>query len=251
VKVEIDTQNGTAVVDGREIPLYSVEGFDVLSRLWVKVGWDQKYSYTFSWLGMPIIQLPEDMIRYQEVVFAVRPDVIIETGVAHGGSLVYSASLCALMNKGRVVGIDVMIRPSNRQRIESNVLAERISLIEGDSVSPQSLEDVRKHIRPGDTVLVVLDSDHSYAHVMAELKAYAPLVTKNSFIVATDGIMTDLTDVPRGKPTWDRDNPQRAAADFARDNADFVVQEPAWPFNESDLRARVTHWPGAYLRRVR
>jgi len=251
VKVEIDTQNGTAVVDGREIPLYSVEGFDVLSRLWVKVGWDQKYSYTFSWLGMPIIQLPEDMIRYQEVVFAVRPDVIIETGVAHGGSLVYSASLCALMNKGRVVGIDVMIRPSNRQRIESNVLAERISLIEGDSVSPQTLEDVRKHIRPGDTVLVVLDSDHSYAHVMAELKAYAPLVTKNSFIVATDGIMTDLTDVPRGKPTWDRDNPQRAAADFARDNADFVVQEPAWPFNESDLRARVTHWPGAYLRRVR
>lgn len=251
MKVEIDTQNGTAVVDGREIPLYSVEGFDVLSRLWVKVGWDQKYSYTFSWLGMPIIQLPEDMIRYQEVVFAVRPDVIIETGVAHGGSLVYSASLCALMNKGRVVGIDVMIRPSNRQRIESNVLAERISLIEGDSVSPQTLEDVRKHIRPGDTVLVVLDSDHSYAHVMAELKAYAPLVTKNSFIVATDGIMTDLTDVPRGKPTWDRDNPQRAAADFARDNADFVVQEPAWPFNESDLRARVTHWPGAYLRRVR
>jgi len=251
VKVEIDTQNGTAVVDGREIPLYSVEGFDVLSRLWVKVGWDQKYSYTFSWLGMPIIQLPEDMIRYQEVVFAVRPDVIIETGVAHGGSLVYSASLCALMNKGRVVGIDVMIRPSNRQRIESNVLAERISLIEGDSVSPQTLEDVCKHIRPGDTVLVVLDSDHSYAHVMAELKAYAPLVTKNSFIVATDGIMTDLTDVPRGKPTWDRDNPQRAAADFARDNADFVVQEPAWPFNESDLRARVTHWPGAYLRRVR
>ena len=217
----------------------------------MKVGWDQKYSYTFSWLGMPIIQLPEDMIRYQEVVFAVRPDVIIETGVAHGGSLVYSASLCALMNKGRVVGIDVMIRPSNRQRIESNILAERISLIEGDSVSPQTLEDVRKHIRPGDTVLVVLDSDHSYAHVMAELKAYAPLVTKNSFIVATDGIMTDLTDVPRGKPTWDRDNPQRAAADFARDNADFVVQEPAWPFNESDLRARVTHWPGAYLRRVR
>jgi cephalosporin hydroxylase len=251
VKVEIDTQKGTAVVDGREFPLYSVEGFDVLSRLWVKVGWDQKYSYTFSWLGMPIIQLPEDMIRYQEVVFAVRPDVIIETGVAHGGSLVYSASLCALMNKGRVVGIDVMIRPSNRQRIESNILAERISLIEGDSVSPQTLEDVRKHIRPGDTVLVVLDSDHSYAHVMAELKAYAPLVTKNSFIVATDGIMTDLTDVPRGKPTWDRDNPQRAAADFARDNADFVVQEPAWPFNESDLRARVTHWPGAYLRRVR
>jgi cephalosporin hydroxylase len=251
VKVSIDTEKGTAIVDGREVALYSVEGFELISKLWVKIGWDQKYSYTFSWLGMPIIQLPEDMIRFQELVFALRPDVIVETGVAHGGSLVFSASLCALMNKGRVIGIDVMIRPANRQRIEANALANRISLIEGDSVSAQTVEQVRKSIGPGETVLVVLDSNHSYAHVMAELKAYSPLVTKGSYIVATDGIMKDLTDVPRGQKEWDKDNPENAAADFARNNPDFALEEPTWPFNESALRARVTHWPGAYLKRVR
>ncbi len=251
MNVSIDTEKKTIVADGREVALYSTEGFELLSKLWLKVGWNQKYTYTFSWFGVPIIQLPEDMIRYQELVFALRPDVIIETGVAHGGSLVYSASLCALMNKGHVIGVDIATRPVNRARIQAHPLADRISLVDGDSSAPEVVAQVRKHIRPGDTVLAVLDSNHSYGHVMAELKAYAPLVTKGSYIVATDGIMTDLTDVPRGQANWGKDNPESAAADFARDNPDFVLEEPAWPFNESELRARVTHWPGAYLKRVR
>ena len=248
--VTIDTEKGTVLDAGREIPLYSREGFELVSSLWLKIGWDQKYSYTFSWLGVPIIQLPEDMIRYQELVFAIRPDLIIETGVAHGGSLIYSASLCALMGKGRVVGIDIEIRPGNRQRISDHALANHITLIEGDSTAAAVVEEVRGQIGPDETVLVVLDSNHSYAHVTAELKAYAPLVTLGSYILATDGIMKDLTDVPRGNPGWHRDNPERAAADFVSAHADFALEEPAWPFNESGLRSRVTHWPGAFIKRI-
>jgi cephalosporin hydroxylase len=251
VIVSFDTERQIASVGDREIPLCSNEGFELLSKLWLKVGWNQKYTYTFTWFGVPIIQLPEDMIRYQELVFALRPDVIIETGVAHGGSLVFSASLCALLNKGRVIGVDIATRPVNRQRIQAHALADRISLVDGDSASPRVIAEVRKHIRPGDTVLAMLDSNHSYAHVMAELRAYAPLVTKGSYIIAADGIMKDVTDLPRGQKGWDTDNPEKAAADFARDNPDFVIDEPVWPFNESELRSRVTHWPGAYLKRVR
>ncbi|HEY5048802.1 MAG TPA: CmcI family methyltransferase [Rhizomicrobium sp.] len=249
--VSVDTGKQTVNADGKEMPLYSREGFELLSRLWLKVGWNQKHTYTFSWLGMPIIQLPEDMIRYQELVVALRPDVIIETGVAHGGSLVFSASLCALLKKGRVIGIDIATRPVNRERIQSHPMAQHISLVDGDSTSPEVVAEVGKHIRPGDVVLAVLDSNHSYAHVLAELYAYAPLVTKGSYIVATDGIMKDLTDVPRGQKEWNTDNPENAAADFARNNPDFILEEPPWPFNESELEVRVTHWPGAYLKRIR
>ena len=120
----VDTTAGTIVarVDGREsrVPLYSKEGFELLSELWLKVGWNQKYTYTFSWLGRPIIQLPDDMIRIQEVIHAVRPDVIVETGVAHGGSLIYYASLCTAMGHGRVIGVDIEIRPHNRAAIEAH-----------------------------------------------------------------------------------------------------------------------------------
>ncbi len=249
--VSFDTDKGIICADGREASLYSTEGFEFLSKLWLKVGWNQKYPYTFTWFGVPIIQLPEDMIRYQELVFALRPDVIIETGVAHGGSLVFSASLCALMNKGRVIGVDIAIRPANRQRIQTHPLAERIVLIDGDSAATDVVAQVRKFIEPADCVLVVLDSNHSYAHVMAELKAYSPLVTNGSFIIATDGIMKDLTDVPRGQSAWDKDNPGSAASDFVRENPDFAMEEPVWPFNESELRTRVTHWPDAYLKRIR
>jgi cephalosporin hydroxylase len=251
VNLTFDTDQKTILADGRELPLYSKEGFELLSKLWLKVGWNQKYTYTFSWFGVPIIQLPEDMVRYQELVFALKPDVIVETGVAHGGSLLYSASLCALIGKGRVIGVDIATRPVNKQKIQAHPLADRITLIDGDSAALEVVAEVKKHIQPGDTVLVALDSNHSYDHVTRELKAYAPLVTKGSYIISTDGIMTDVADTPRGQPSWDKDNPERAAADFARDNPDFAIEEPVWPFNESELTERITHWPGAYLKRVR
>jgi cephalosporin hydroxylase len=172
MRIDIDTTARTLDVDGKRIDLYSDEAFRVLSDIWVKVGWNQKYSYTFSWLGIPIVQLPEDMVRYQEVVARVKPDVIIETGVAHGGSAIFSASLCRLVGKGRVISIDIEIRPQNREKIEQHSLYEYITLIEGPSVAAKVVQQVCAAINPGDSVLVVLDSNHSYAHVTKELEAY-------------------------------------------------------------------------------
>ena len=250
MKLEFDTDAATLSIDGKLQPLYCNSSFRALSDLWLKVGWNQKYTYAFTWLGRPIIQLPEDMIRYQEVVARLQPDVIVETGVAHGGSAVFSASLCRLLGKGRVVAVDIEIRPHNRKAIETHPLADLIALIEGSSTAPTVVEAVKAHIHPGETVLVVLDSNHSYAHVRAELEAYAPLVTPGSYIIATDGLMRNLTDVPRGSPQWARDNPAQAAIDFAAAHAEYVVEQPSWPFNESTLTDNVTHWPDAWLRRV-
>jgi cephalosporin hydroxylase len=250
----IDTVARTATRDDgdghRTVSLYSPEGFEWLSREWLRVGWALKYTYTFTWLGRPVIQLPSDMIRIQEVIYRTRPDVIIETGVAHGGSLVFYASLFEAMGGGRVIGVDVKIRPSNRQAIESHELAARIRLVEGDSVAAETLARVRSEVRAGESVMVVFDSCHSKQHVLNELESYGPLVTPGSYLVATDGIMGDLGDVPRGEPTWVRDNPSEAAAEFARTHPEFLLEQPPLAFDESEgLTRDVTHWPGAWLRR--
>jgi cephalosporin hydroxylase len=250
--IDTDAQTLTRDVEGRQevMPLYSDSAFDLLSREWLRVGWNQRHSYNFSWMGRPVIQLPEDLIRIQEVIHRVQPDVIVETGVAHGGSLIFYATLCEAMHRGRIIGIDIEIRPANRAAIEGHPLAHRIDLLEGSSTDPSTLAAVRSRIRPGDTVLVLLDSDHSHAHVTAELALYAPLVTPGSYLVATDGIMGDLHDVPRGRPEWVTDNPTVAASEFAAQHPEFVLEQPAWPFRESTLSRNLTYWPGAYLRRV-
>ena len=250
MKIEIDTEARTLKVGAKCLELYSDEAFAVLSDLWLRVGWNQKYSYTMSWQGVPIIQLPEDIVRYQEVVHALKPDVIVETGIAHGGSLVLSASLLKLNGRGRVVAVDIEIRPHNRARIEGHALSPLITLLEGSSTAPAIVGKIKAAIKPGETVMVVLDSDHSYAHVMAELEAYAPLVTVGSYIVATDGIMKDLTDVPRGNASWGQDNPTQAAIDFCKRNPSFVIEQPKWPFNESKLHRNLTHWPEAWIKRI-
>src|SRR5262249_34591470 len=138
---------------------------------WLAVGWTQRYSYSFTWLGRPLIQLPEDVIRIQEVIHRVKPDVIVETGVAHGGSLIFYASLCKATERGRIVGVDIEIRPHNRAAIEAHPLAKYITLIEGSSTDPGIVERVKSHIKPGETVLVILDSNHSRKHVLDELEA--------------------------------------------------------------------------------
>lgn len=254
MKLIIDSVAGTLVqAEGdshQSIDLYSKEAFELLSQVWLKTGWNQKYTYTFTWMGRPIIQLPEDMIRLQEVIYKLRPDVIVETGVAHGGSLVYSASLLKLIGKGQVIGIDVEIRPHNRRAIEAHELAPLITLVEGDSVAPETLGRVKSLVGTAGVVLVLLDSNHSKQHVLAELDAYKGVVTHGSYIVATDGIMKDLTDVPRGESEWAWDNPYTAAMEFLERNNDFVMEQPAWTFNESILDQNVTHWPGAWLRKL-
>lgn len=254
MKLILDTETKTLTMDEagqtRVLDLYSKAAFEVISREWVRVGWNQKYQYTFSWMGRPVIQLPEDMIRMQEVIFQIKPDVIIETGVAHGGSLIFYSSLCKAMDKGRVIGIDIDIRPPNRTAIETHPLNDRITLIEGSSTAQEIVEHVKSLVKPGETVLVILDSNHTYEHVSGELEAYADLVTPGSYIVATDGIMYDLADVPRGHPGWATDNPTWAARDFAAKHPEFLIEQPAWPFNESELDQNITHWPGAWLKRL-
>ena len=190
------------------------------------------------------------MIRTQEVIYRVRPDVIIETGVAHGGSLIYYASICKAMEKGRVIGIDIEIRPHNRKAIEAHELFPFITLIEGSSTSREIVRQVRSLIKPDETVLVILDSNHTKQHVADELDAYHDLVTAGSYIVATDGSMKDLYDVPRGQSDWEWNHPTAAAAEFVGKHENFVLEQPAWPFNESALSENITHWPGAWLRRT-
>lgn len=256
MKYIIDTSKKTLCIedeqseDTKTIELYSNEAFALISKQWLKVGWNQKYSYTFSWMGRPMIQLPEDMIRYQEVIFKTMPDVILETGIAHGGSLVYSASLCKTIGKGRVIGIDIDIRPHNRAAIESHELSPWITLIEGSSTNPEIVKKVKSLIQLNENTLVMLDSNHSKQHVFEELEAYHDLVPRGGYIVATDGIMQEVYDAPRGKSSWFEDNPIAAVKDFIQKHPEFIIDQPHWPFNESYLKENVTHWPCAWLRRI-
>jgi cephalosporin hydroxylase len=251
----VDEETGEVVVReaGQETryPLDSAEGFAAVSRAWLRAGWDAKYVYSFTWLGLPVIQLPDDLIRIQEVIFSVKPDVLIETGVAHGGSLVFYASLFKAMGRGRVIGIDIDIWPDHRAAIEKHPLFPLITLIEGSSIDPVIVDRARGLIRPGESVIVLLDSNHSFEHVKAELDLYSPLVSVDSYIVATDGIMEQVAGAPRSRPDWKTNNPRRAALAFARDNNQFILEEPRWRFNEGIADRRVTYWPDAFLRRVR
>lgn len=250
MKLEIDTTAQTVAVDGRQMPLYSKEAFELISDVWLKTSWNQKYSYTFTWFGRPVIQHPEDMVRLAEVIYAVKPDVIIETGIAHGGSLIFYASLLKAMGKGRVIGVDIEIRQHNRAAMEAHELIPLITMIEGSSIAPEIVAQVRAIVKPADTVLLILDSNHSKAHVAAELEAYSDLVTKGSYIVSTDGIMRDVYDTPRGDPSWKNDNPCAANEEFLSRHPEFELETPNWRFNESELDKVITGWPDCYLKRI-
>lgn len=253
MKLIIDTTAKTVTKEdrtgSRQIDLYSKEAFELISLEWLRVGWNQKYPYTFTWLGRPIIQIPEDMIRTQEVIYRLQPDVIIETGIAHGGSLIFYASLCKLIGKGRVIGIDVEIRPHNRKALEDHELFSFMTLIEGSSIASDVVERVQSLVQPNERVMVILDSNHTREHVLNELEAYHSLVTPGLYIVATDGSMKDLADVPRGRPDWDRNNPAAAAQEFVSRHPEFLIEQPPWLFNESELSENITHWPSAWLKR--
>lgn len=253
--LKIDIANGLVeVVTTNEhisYPIGSPEAFKYISYAWLRSGWDTKYVYGFSWMGRPIIQLPEDIIRIQEIIYRVKPDVLIETGIAHGGSLIFYASLFKTMARGRVIGIDIEIRPHNRTAIESHEMFDLISMIEGSSIDRCIIEKVKEQILPSDRGLVILDSNHTRAHVLAELRAYAEFVSVDSYIVACDGIMQDVVGAPRTNPEWITDNPQSAVKDFLAERDDFVLEEPTFIFNEGQITERVTYWPNAFLRRVR
>lgn len=251
IKIDVEQNLVSVEKDGltSQHSLDTPEAFGIISDIWLRAGWDNKYVYTFTWLGRPIIQLPEDMIRLQEVIHSVRPDVIVETGVAHGGSLVFYASLCKTMDRGRVIGVDIEIRPHNRVAIEGHALSSYIRLIEGSSTDPATVAAVESQIGPDEKVLVLLDSCHTKEHVLAELQAYSKLVRPGSYIVAMDGIMENVVGAPRTQPDWAWNNPRQAALEFVESNPEFSIEEPAFLFNESSIAERVTYWPSAFIRR--
>ena len=253
MRLTLDTDDRTCRLQsaGKEslCDLYSKEAFELLTKQWLKTGWNLKYTYCFTWLGRPIIQLPEDLVRVQEVIYSVQPDVIVETGTAHGGSAVFYASLCRLVGRGRVISVDVEIRAHNRRYIESHALSSSITLIEGDSANAATFDKVRRLVGAKESVLVILDSCHTKEHVGKELELYHTLVTPGSYIVAADGIMEILNDVPQGKSGWKADNPAAATLEFAANHPEFVLEQPRWPFCENNLDQNITYWPKAWLRR--
>jgi cephalosporin hydroxylase len=253
-RVEIDLDSATVSTGSgdtrKTFPLQSAEGFSVVSDVWLRTAWDCRYTYGFSWLGRPIIQIPEDLMRLQEVVYRVKPDVIIETGVAHGGGQVFLASLCHAIGRGRVIGVDIEFRLGNRNAIEGHELSRYITLIEGSSTASSVVEQASSLVQSGETVMVVLDSNHSRDHVLHELELYGPLVTPGSYIIATDGIMERFAGAPGSGSDWEWNNPKKAVEQFLQSHPEFNLEIPSPPFNEGLNLPPVTHWPSAYLRRL-
>ena len=253
--IKIDEKDDIVIVeDEKGLRVYEIgspEAFSIISKLWLRSGWDSKYVYSFTWLGRPIIQLPEDMVRIQEVIYRVKPDVIIEIGVAHGGSLVFYASLCKAIGRGRVIGIDIEIRPHNRKSLENHELFEYITLIEGNSVDKNIVNSVKAMVKPGEKVLVILDSNHSKQHVLDELNEYSDLVSVGSYIIAADGIVESLVGAPRSSEDWSWNNPKAAVEEFVKEDHSFIIEEPEFPFNEGIITKRVTYWSSGFLRRVK
>ena len=225
-----------------KVELYSQEGLDMLSNLWIKVAAQHRLMYEPTWLGRPVIQFPTDIIAVQELIWKLQPDVIVETGVAHGGSLVLSASILELIGKGKVIGVDIEIRKPNREAIEAHPVAHRIELLEGSSVDTATLASVKAKIQGANTVLVLLDSNHTEAHVLQELELYSPLVTLESYIVAHDGAQAWVWDIPNGNSIWKDDHPLGAIHKFLAKHPEFSVDN-YW------TRWGITSSPDGFLKR--
>lgn len=223
------------------------EEFIEISKAWRAMALKKKYMNNFSFLGRPLIQLPTDALAMQEIIWSVKPDLIIETGVAHGGSLVLSASILQLNGYGEVLGIDVEIRQHNREAIEAHPLASRIRLIEGSSTDPLIISKIAEICRDKSKVLVFLDSNHTHEHVLSELKAYSNFVTIDSYIVVFDTFIEDLpedyqwTDRPWGKGN----NPKTAVHEWLKSNTDFRIDLSI------ENRLLITSAPNGFLRRIK
>lgn len=225
----------------------SLEALHSLSLQWIVESSRRRYSYHFTWLGRPIIQFPQDIIAMQEIIWHVRPELIIETGIAHGGSLVFYASMLELLGgDGRVLGIDIDIRPHNRTAIRTHPLAKRITLIEGSSTDPDIVGRVYDLAKGKTPVLVALDSNHTHDHVLRELELYAPLVTKGSYLVVFDTVIEDMPDDFFPDRPWGKgNNPWTAVRAFLETNDRFVIDR------EIEDKLLITVAPGGYLKCVK
>ena len=221
-----------------------------------------KYSYNFSWMGRPIIQYPQDMVAMQELIWSIKPDLIIETGIAHGGSLIFSASMlaqldmCDAIEAGisfnpkescrKVLGIDIDIRVHNRVAIEAHPMVSRIQMIQGSSIAPEIIEQVKQVASGYKRTLVCLDSNHTHEHVLAELEAYAPLTSVDSYCVVFDTIIENL---PSGmfpdRPWGAGDNPKTAVREYLRSHPEFEIDKSV------EHKLLITVAPDGYLKRVK
>jgi cephalosporin hydroxylase len=222
------------------------------SREWMDRANARKYSYHFEWLGRPIIQYPQDILAMQELMWSIQPDLVIETGIAHGGSLIFSASMlelnaaCGGPKDALVLGVDIDIRSHNRAAIEAHPLARRIRMIQGSSIAPEVVEQVRAAAAGKQRVLVYLDSNHTHDHVLAELNAYAPLASVGSYCIVFDTVIEDM---PEGmfpdRPWGPGNNPKTAAIEYLKTHPDFMVD------TAMDDKLLVSVAPNGYLKRVR
>ncbi len=227
-----------------EVELYSQEGLEFVAALWVKLAAEYRLMYEPTWLGIPVIQLPSDIVMLQELIWQLRPDVIVETGVAHGGGVVLYASMCQLVGHGHVIGVDIEIRPHNRAAIENHPLADRISLVEGSSTDPDTFAAVERVCAGARNVMVVLDSNHSTDHVYREMEMYGRLVPPGGYMVVMDGAQAHVWDIPRGKAEWRDSNPLLAIRRFLGEHAEFR-SDPYY------TRLHITQSPEGFLRRLR
>lgn len=227
-----------AMADDPEIQRLTRELFDRVCRY--------RYSYNFSWLGRPIIQFPQDVVAVQEILWAVKPDLVVETGIAHGGSLMLSASILELLGgPGMVVGIDLEIRPHNREAIEAHPLTRRLTLIEGSSTDQGVVDQVYRVARDKERVLVILDSNHTHEHVLAELELYSPLVRKGSYLIVMDTVIDEMAPDFFPDRAWRRgDNPKTGVREFLSRNGRFQIDR------EIHGKLLMTVAPDGYLKCV-
>lgn len=234
----------------RQIAIKAMAGdadLQTLTRQWFDKSCQQEYSYNFSWMGRPIIQFPQDILAMQELIWSIKPELIIETGIARGGSLIFYASMLELLgDDGFVLGIDIDIRQHNRVEIEQHPMFKRIRMIEGSSISADTAEQVYALAEGKKRILVVLDSNHTHEHVAKELEYYAPLVSVDSYIVVFDTVIEDMpSDTFPNRPWGKGDNPKTAVDEFLKTTDQFVVDE------EISNKLLISVAPRGYLRRVR
>ena len=210
------------------------------------------YSYNFNWLGRPIIQYPQDMIALQEIIWEVKPDMIIETGIAHGGSLIFSASMlnlleaCGEIEDGKVLGIDIDIREHNKKAIESHPMNKKITMFQGSSIDEEMIKKVHEFAKSGKRILVCLDSNHTHDHVLSELKAYASLVSIGSYCCVFDTLIEDMPEGSFPNRPWNKgNNPKTAVWEFLKQNDNFVIDK------DIENKLLITVAPDGYLKRIK
>lgn len=200
--------------------------FTKQSQQWFNNSIKYEYSYHFTWLERPIIQYPQDILAIQEIIWKIKPDLIIETGIARGGSLILSASILELIGKGHVLGIDIDIRKNNKYEIEKHSLSKRITMIQGSSINKNIIKKVKKFAKGKKKIMVILDSNHTHKHVLKELKEYSSLVSKGSYLIIFDTVVEDLPDELTKKRPWGiGNNPKTAVNSFLKINDRFKLDE--------------------------